>query len=307
MKERTTMTPHWQGLWPAITTPFNADGSVDHGFLAGHARLLVDSGAAGLVPLGSLGEGAILAYDEKLAVLKTCVEALGDRADVVAGISSLSTREAVRLARAAATVGCRGLMILPPYAYSTDWYEMKAHVADVLAATELRCMLYNNPIAYRTDFVPAQIAELAAEFPHLEAVKESSADVRRVTAIRELCESRLEVLIGVDDLIVEGVSAGATGWVAGLANALPAQSAALLRFAMAGEKQKAANLYRWFLPLLRMDTVPKFVQLIKLVQERVGLGSSRVRPPRLALRGAELEEALQTIDRALKTRPLEPA
>jgi 4-hydroxy-tetrahydrodipicolinate synthase len=290
-------------MLPAITTPFDAGGAIDHAFLASHARMLVESGASGIVPLGSLGEGATLAYDEKLAVLKTCVGAVGERA-VIAGISSTSTGEAVRLARDAASLGCTGLMILPPYAYSTDWREMKAHVAEVLAATDLRCMLYNNPIAYRTDFLPQQIAELAAEFPRLEAVKESSSDVRRVTAIRGLLGTRMEILVGVDDLVVEGLAAGATGWVAGLANALPAESMVLFRLASSGQKEKAAELYRWFLPLLRMDTVPKFVQLIKLVQERVGLGSSRVRPPRLALRGAELREALETVDHALATRPM---
>jgi 4-hydroxy-tetrahydrodipicolinate synthase len=134
-------------------------------------------------------------------------------------------------------------------------------------------------------------------------VKESSSDVRRVTAIRELLGARVDILVGVDDLVVEGMAAGATGWVAGLANAFPAESTALFRLAAAGENEKAAKLYRWFLPLLRMDTVPKFVQLIKLVQERVGLGSSRVRPPRLELRGAELRQALETIERALETRP----
>jgi 4-hydroxy-tetrahydrodipicolinate synthase len=297
------MTSPWQGLLPAITTPFSADGSVDHDFLASHARLLVESGASGIVPLGSLGEGATLAYDEKLAVLKTCVGSVGERA-VVAGISSTSTGEAVRLARDAASLGCTGLMVLPPYAYSTDWREMKAHVAEVLAATDLPCMLYNNPIAYRTDFLPEQIAELAAEFPHLQAVKESSSDIRRVTAIRARLGARVEILVGLDDLVVEGIAAGARGWVAGLANALPAESMALFRLASSGQKEEAAKLYRWFLPLLRMDTVPKFVQLIKLVEERVGLGSSRVRPPRLALVGTELRLALETIDRALETRPL---
>jgi 4-hydroxy-tetrahydrodipicolinate synthase len=297
------MTPNWHGLYPAITTPFRADGSVDRAFLANHARLLVENGASGVVALGSLGEGATLAYDEKIAVLEACVGAVGERGAVVAGISSLSTGEAVRLARDAATAGCDGLMVLPPYAYSTDWREMRAHVAEVLAATDRACMLYNNPVAYRTDFLPAQIAELAGEFPNLQAVKESSADVRRITEIRALVGERLRISVGVDDLVLEGVAAGATGWVAGLANALPAESTALFRLAMGGEREKAAQLYRWFLPLLRMDTVPKFVQLIKLVQERVGLGSARVRAPRLALGGAELRQALETIDRALATRP----
>jgi 4-hydroxy-tetrahydrodipicolinate synthase len=180
---------------------------------------------------------------------------------------------------------------------------MKAHVAAVLRATGLSCMLYNNPIAYRTDFLPEQIAELAEEFPHLAAVKESSADVRRVTAIRALLGDRLEVAVGVDDLIVEGIEAGATGWVAGLVNALPGESARLFDLARRGKRAEAAALYRWFLPLLRMDTVPKFVQLIKLCQEVVGMGSERVRPPRLTLAGAERRQALATIEAALAARP----
>jgi 4-hydroxy-tetrahydrodipicolinate synthase len=302
--EERTVTPDWQGTLVAITTPFNADFTIDHGFLASHARLLVDRGASGIVALGSLGEGATLSFDEKIAILKTCVAAVGERAAVVAGVSSLATSEAIRIAREAASAGCHGLMVLPPYAYSTDWREMKAHVGEVLDATNLPAMLYNNPIAYRTDFLPEQIAELAGEYGQLVAVKESSSDVRRITAIRHLLGARVDVLVGIDDVILEGVAAGAVGWVAGLANALPDESIVLFRLARAGQREKAEKLYQWFLPLLRMDTVPKFVQLIKLVQERMGLGSSRVRAPRLALRGAELREALETIDRALERRPL---
>jgi 4-hydroxy-tetrahydrodipicolinate synthase len=164
-------------------------------------------------------------------------------------------------------------------------------------------MLYNNPVAYRTDFVPEQIAELAHDFPNLEAVKESSTDVRRITALRTLLGDRLAILVGVDDAIVEGIEAGAVGWIAGLVNAFPAESVALYRHAVEGRKQAAFELYRWFLPLLRMDTVPKFVQLIKLVQESVGRGSARVRPPRLSLEGDERRLALETIERALATRP----
>jgi 4-hydroxy-tetrahydrodipicolinate synthase len=164
-------------------------------------------------------------------------------------------------------------------------------------------MLYNNPIAYKTDFTPQQVAELAREFPHLRAVKESSTDVRRVTALRALLGDRLEIAVGVDDAIVEGVEAGATGWVAGLVNAFPAESAMLFRHAAEGRKKEALSLYRWFLPLLRMDTVPKFVQLIKLAQEKAGHGSARVRPPRLALEGDELASALAILDRALESRP----
>ena len=293
----------WKGVFPAITTPFNADLRVDHAFLTEHASWMVDNGVVGLVPAGSLGEGATLSAAEKRQILETCVRAVGSRVPVVPGVAALSTAEAVQLARDAQTIGCEGLMVLPPYVYSTDWREMKAHVSAVLSATDLPCLLYNNPVAYRTDFVPEQIAELAAEHPNLQAVKESSTDVRRVTAIRALCGERLEVLMGVDDAILEGVDAGAAGWVAGLVNAFPAESVALFRLARKGPRREALALYDWFLPLLRMDTVPKFVQLIKLVQEGVGRGSARVRPPRLELDGGELAAARATIESALAARP----
>jgi 1-pyrroline-4-hydroxy-2-carboxylate deaminase len=294
---------NWKGVIPAITTPFGAALRVDHGFLAEHARWLVDSGCTGLVPLGSLGEGATLTAAEKRQVLETCVSAVGERVPVVPGISSLATAEAVALAQDARQIGAAGLMVLPPYVYSSDWREMRAHVAAILEATELPCLLYNNPVAYRTDFTPAHVAELALAHPNLEAVKESSTDVRRVTGIRALVGDRLDVLVGVDDAIVEGIAAGATGWIAGLVNAFPVESVALYRLARDGRRDEAEELYRWFLPLLRMDTVPKFVQLIKLAQEHVGRGSERVRPPRLVLDGAERAEALAVIAQALATRP----
>jgi dihydrodipicolinate synthase/N-acetylneuraminate lyase len=295
--------PFWRGVIPAITTPFNADGTIDHDFLARHALTMIDAGCVGIVPLGSLGEAATLSLEDKLAILRTLVGALKDRAPVIPGIAALSTDEAVRLAREAEKLGCAGLMVLPPYVYSTDWQEMKAHVSAVIAATALPCMLYNNPVAYKTDFVPEQIAELAGEFANLQAVKESSADVRRFAAIRSLLGERLELLVGMDDAIVEGVAMGATGWIAGLVNAYPAESVRLFELARSGGAPAAASLYAWFLPLLRLDTVPKFVQLIKLVQAQVGLGSERVRAPRLALQGGEREAALAVIERANAQRP----
>ena len=292
----------WQGVIPAMTTAFREDLSVDEDFAGRHAAWMVDKGCTGIVALGSLGEGATLTESEKSTILKSCVHAVGKRASVVAGISALSTAEAVRLAKMAADQGCRGLMVLPPYVYSTDWREMKAHVVAVLRATDLSCMLYNNPVAYRTDFLPGQIAELAAEHANLHAVKESSADVRRVTALRALLGDRLQILVGVDDLIGEGVGAGAVGWIAGLVNAFPEESVTLFQAAQRGLDSQTIALYSWFLPLLRMDTVPKFVQMIKLAQAAVGMGNPRVRPPRLELEGAELRETQAIIETALRHR-----
>ena len=293
----------WSGVMPAITTCFDDSYQVDHKFLGEHARWLIANGCTGIVALGSLGEGATLTHDEKIAVLKTFCSALQNRAPVVAAISALSTDEAIALAKAAQAAGCEGLMILPPYVYKGDWQEMKAHVGAVLRATSLPGMLYNNPVAYGTDFTPEQIAELANLFPNLAAVKESSTDVRRVTAIRALVENRLAIFVGVDDAILEGISAGACGWVAGLADALPRESVDLFNHGIAGRTQEAFKLYRWFLPLLRLDTVPKFVQLIKQVQQELGVGSARVRAPRLEVAGEELEYTRKLVREALKNRP----
>jgi dihydrodipicolinate synthase/N-acetylneuraminate lyase len=293
----------WSGVMPAMTTPFDNNLSVDHPFLAQHAAWLLGNGCTGLVMLGSLGEGATLENSEKVDILKTAVRVAAGNAPVVAAISSLSTANAVRLAKEAEQAGCQALMVLPPYVYTSDWREMKNHVGTIIAATGLSCMLYNNPVAYKTDFLPAEIAELAAEYANLQAVKESSADVRRVSAIREVLGDRLAIFVGVDDVLVEGVNAGAKGWIAGLVNAYPAESVELFKLAQAGKREEVFDLYRWFLPLLRMDTVPKFVQLIKWVQEQAGVGSARVRAPRMEVVGKELEIAKAAFRTALSSRP----
>jgi len=301
-RETRGMKMNWQGVIPAITTPFKADLSVDHEFLARHAGWLVENGCTGVVALGSLGEGAALRVEERRAVLDTCVATLSGRASVVSGVAATSTREAVEQALAAEAAGCDALMVLPPYVYCGDWREMRAHVGAVIEATPLPCILYNNPIAYKVDFLPGQVAELCRKYANLEAIKESSADVRRVMALRAILGERLRILCGVDDLIVEAVSAGACGWIAGLVNAFPKESVELFESALGGDCARAFEIYRWFLPLLRLDTVPKFVQLIKQVQEEIGMGSGRVRPPRLSLEGSELVALRVELQSALATR-----
>jgi dihydrodipicolinate synthase/N-acetylneuraminate lyase len=294
---------NWTGVMPAMTTAFHPDFSVNHAEVAQHARWLVQNGCTGIICLGSLGEASTLRFQEKIDILKTVVAALDGVAPAVASISALSTAEAVELARQAQAVGCSGLMILPPYVYNGDWRENKAHVAAILKATPLPGMLYNNPVAYGVDFLPVQIEELAGKFPNFAAVKESSTDVRRVTAIGALLGDRLSVLVGVDDAIVEGIAAGAVGWVAGLVNALPRESVDLFNLARAGKTREAFELYRWFLPLLRMDTVPKFIQLIKQVQQEAGIGSACVRAPRLELDGEELAQTRAAFQFAQTHRP----
>ena len=293
----------WAGVFPAITTPFGADGEVDEPLLGDHVQWLVDAGCRGVVALGSLGEGATLLADEKIRVLQACRAALGRGTPLIAGVSGLSTEECVALARAAERVGCDGLMVLPPYVYRGDWRETEAHFYAVLSATPLSCMLYNNPIAYGTDLSAADVAVLADRHANVHAVKESSGDARRVTALRALLGDRLGLFAGLDDMIVEAAAMGARGWVAGLVNAFPVESVRLLDLVLAGKADEARRLYEWFLPLLRFDTVPKFVQLIKLAQVEVGWGSERVRPPRLPLDGAEREAALAVVRDRLACRP----
>jgi 4-hydroxy-tetrahydrodipicolinate synthase len=292
----------WSGVFPAITTPFTADGAVDEAFLKKHVAWLLDAGCTGVVALGSLGEGATLTAAEKVRILEVCRTVTKGRVPLVASISGLSTAECVSLAKEAARVGCDGLMVLPPYVYRGDWRETEAHFSSVLDATPLSCMLYNNPIAYGTDLSAEQIGELAHKHRNVHAVKESSGDVRRITAVRSLLGSKLALFAGLDDMIVEALAVGADGWVAGLVNALPSESVTLVTLAKAGRTAEAFKLYGWFLPLLRFDTVPKFVQLIKLVQAEVGMGNERVRAPRLQLPPEEREAALKVVRKQLAHR-----
>ena len=297
----------WAGVFPAITTPFHADLSVDHDALTTQVRWLIECGCVGIVALGSLGESATLTTDEKVEILHTIRQALPERVPVIAGIAGLSTTECVTLARRAADAGCDAVMALPAYVYKGDWRETRAHYSAVIEATPLSVMLYNNPIAYGTDVTPDQLAELAAAHANLHAVKESSGDVRRVTAVRERLGGRLAIFAGMDDMILESIPMGAVGWIAGLVNAFPMESVQLFELGKAGRFEEAIALYEWFLPLLRLDTVPKFVQLIKLVQQEVGCGTATVRPPRLELHGEELAAMRALIRRSIAARPVAAA
>ncbi len=299
------MSITWQGVMPATLTQFNADLSIDHGLMAEHGKWLVENGCTAIVAHGSLGEGATLSFDEKIALQKTYVAALPNT-PIIPGVAALSTKEAVDIAKAAKDNGCRGLMVLPPYVYASDWREMKTHMKAVINATDLPCIIYNNPVAYKTDFVPAQIKELADECPNVESVKESSTDARRVAGIRELCGDRLVLGVGVDDCALEGAAMGAKFWITGVGGAFPRHNSRLWELATTNRVEEALPIYHWMLPMLRMDTVVKFVQLIKLQQTLATngkLGNNRVRAPRLELVGAELEEATAIIQKALATAP----
>jgi 4-hydroxy-tetrahydrodipicolinate synthase len=293
----------WFGVFPAITTPFAADDAIDLERFGAHAAWMAGHGCTAIVTPGSLGEGGLLSLDEKRALWRRAVEALPADVPVVAAVGACGTREAVEIARAAAECGCRGLMVLPPYAYRGDWREMRAHFGKVLEATPLGCMLYNNPPAYGVDVLPAQVEELVRAHPNLHAVKESSGDIRRFAAIRALVGERAALFVGIDDMVLEGVAAGAEGWIAGLVNGFPAESVRLFELARDGRLDEADELYRWFLPLLRLDAVPEFVHLVKLAQARAGWGTERVRQPRLPLDRAARDRAMCIIDACMKVRP----
>ncbi len=293
----------WSGVFPAITTPFAADDAIDLERFGAHAAWMAGHGCTAIVTPGSLGEGGLLSLDEKRALWRRAVEALPADVPVVAAVGACGTREAVEIARAAAECGCRGLMVLPPYAYRGDWREMRAHFGKVFEATPLGCMLYNNPPAYGVDVLPAQVEELVRAHPNLHAVKESSGDIRRFAAIRALVGERAALFVGIDDMVLEGVAAGAEGWIAGLVNGFPAESVRLFELARDGRLDEADELYRWFLPLLRLDAVPDFVHLVKLAQARAGWGTERVRQPRLPLDRAARDRAMCIIDACMKVRP----
>ena len=275
------MSIQWKGVMPATLTQFNDDLTIDHGLMAEHGKWLIDNGCTAIVAHGSLGEGATLSFEEKIALQKTYVAALPN-SPIIPGVAALSTREAVDIAKAAKDNGCRGLMVLPPYLYASDWREMKAHMTAVIGATDLPCIIYNNPVAYKTDFTPKHIKELADELPNVAFG------------------------VGVDDCALEGAAMGATFWITGVGGAFPQHNVKLWDLATQGKIEEAMVIYHWMLPMLRMDTVVKFVQLIKLQQTLASggkLGNNLVRPPRLELVGAELAEARAIIELAIATAP----
>ncbi len=295
----------WQGVFPALTTPFTPDQALDPKTLASQIEAMIDNGVHGLIMLGTLGENGVLNAREKQEVMNRAVETVGRRLPVLACVAETTTAEACRFAERAAAIGIDGLMVLPAMQYVSDRRETLHHLRTVSGATDLPIMIYNNPVSYGIDVNPEMLAELADD-PHFVAVKESSADVRRVTEIRNQCGSRYRHFCGVDDLALESLLLGADGWVAGLVCAFPRETVVLYELARCGRLEEARALYRWFMPLLRLDTSTKLVQNIKLAEAMTGLGTEQVRPPRLALAGEERERVKRIISEALASRSALP-
>lgn len=296
------MKVNWRGVFPAVTTQFREDLSLDLDATARHIDVLIESGVSGLVMLGSLGENVALSREEKREVVRCAISASNGRVPVVGSVAELNSREAADWARELETIGAQGAMVMPAMAFRPDREETLAHYRTVAHATSLPIIVYNNPISYHADVTPEMFAELASE-PNLVAIKESSGDVRRITDLINAVGDRYVLFAGVDDLVLECALLGATGWIAGIGLAFPVENQRLWDLAMAGEWEKARDLYRWYTPLLHLDVGLKFVQNIKLAIQEVGLGSEWVRLPRLPLTGAERERVLRVIHCGLEARP----
>jgi 4-hydroxy-tetrahydrodipicolinate synthase len=296
------MRVDWKGVFPAVTTQFKDDGSLDLAATQAHVERLIRSGVHGLIMLGTVGENCSLEWPEKFAVIKMAKESVRGRVPVLSGVAEFTTPLAIRYAGEMAKLGADGLMVLPAMVYKADGREALAHFRAVARASSLPIMIYNNPIVYGVDLKPEHFVELAAE-KSVVCIKESSDDIRRLTDVINACGDRFIMFCGVDDLILESVMLGATGWVSGLTNAFPAESARLWDLAVAGRYKEARELYRWFMPLLHLDCHSKLVQYIKLAQAMAGFGSEMVRPPRLTLEGAERERIMGVIRRAMDARP----
>ncbi len=300
------MKSRWHGVFPAITTQMHRDGSLDLDGTAAHVEALLESGVAGMVFLGSLGENQSLAAEEKREVMSEMTRVVAGRVPVLSGVAETSVVEACSYVRDCEAIGADGFMLMPPMVYkSPDPRESLHHFRTVARATGLPIMVYNNPISYGHDVTPELFAELADQ-KNLVALKESSGNTRRITDLHNTVGDRYAIFTGVDDLLLEGAILGLDGWVAGTGIAFPAENQYLWELTRRGEWEKARDIYRWFAPLLHLDTHPKFVQYIKLAVQECGLGAEWTRAPRLTLTGAERKAVLKVIHDGIARRPKLP-
>lgn len=297
----------WEGVYPALLTPFTADDQLDLDLFEKNLNAQLDAGVHGFIIGGSLGEASTITRDERLRLLGKALAVSAGRVPVIMNIAESITSEAVLAAKDAAEHGADGLMLLPPMRYYADSRETTAFFRAVAEATDLPVMLYNNPVDYKIAITLPMFAELA-DLPTIQAVKESTRDLTNITRMRNAFGSRFKIMGGVDTLALEALVLGADGWVAGLVDAFPAETVAIYELAKAGKLEEARAIYRWFMPLLELDIQPKLVQYIKLAATATGIGSEYVRAPRLTLVGDERERVQRIIDAALAIRPqLQPS
>jgi dihydrodipicolinate synthase/N-acetylneuraminate lyase len=296
------MSVSWRGVFPAITTQFRPDGALDLASTQRGVEEQIRAGVHGLIMLGTVGENCSLDPQEKRQILAATKEVAARKVPVLSGVAEYTTAQAAAFARDCENIGIDGLMVLPGMVYKADEREALAHFRAVAAASGLPIMIYNNPPAYNVDVSPEGFKELASE-RRVVAIKESSEDTRRLVDIVNLTGDRYTLFCGVDDLLLESMLLGATGWVSGLVNVFPKESVRLWELASKGDWERARAIYRWFMPTLHLDTSPKLVQMIKLGQKIVGNGSAVTRPPRLALEGEELKRVTRLYEEAIANRP----
>ncbi len=296
------MASNWRGVFPAANTHFKPDQSLDIPATLLHVEAMIEAGIHGIIMLGTVGENCSLSYTEKLEVLKATFAHVAGRIPVLSGVAETTTALGCQFARDCKAIGLDGLMVLPAMVYKSDPRETIVHFRTIANATDLPIMVYNNPVSYGVDITPEMFAELADE-PTLVAIKESSENVRRITDLRNIVGDRYTLFCGVDDLVLESLLLGAEGWVSGLVNAFPKENRLLWDLATTGQWEEAVKIYRWYTPLLHLDTHVKLVQYIKLAVAECGFGSELTRAPRLPLVGEEREHVVGIIRHAIATRP----
>ena len=293
---------NWQGVFPAVTTKFHQDGSLDMDMFFKNLDAQLEAGVHGIILGGTLGESSVLSLEEKIQLTSETVKYVNGKFPVILNIAEGATRDAIFWAHKAKEMGASGLMLLPPMRYGSDPRETVAYFKAVANSTDLPIMIYNNPVDYKT-LVTLSMFEELTDCPNIQAVKESTRDISNVTRMRNLFGDRFKILCGVDTLAMEELLMSADGWVAGLVCAFPKETVAVYNLVKAGKTEEALKIYRWFLPLLELDIHPKLVQYIKLAEQMAGIGTEWVRAPRLTLIGEERVKIENIIKRGLEHRP----
>lgn len=292
----------WKGVYPAVTTKFNQDESIDFDMFSKNIEAQIDAGVSGIILGGTLGESAVLTHTEKFNLVKEAIQTVSGRVPVILNIAEQRTIDAVNYVKAAEKQGAEGFMLLPPLRYYSDERETMEYFGSVVSTTSLPIIMYNNPVDYKTE-ITLKMFDKLSEYPNVQAVKESTRDISNVTRMKNLFGDRYKILCGVDTLAMESLCMGADGWVAGLVCAFPTETVAVFRLVKEGRIEEALKIYRWFLPLLELDIHPKLVQYIKLAETLTGIGTEHVRKPRLTLIGDERDRVLKIIREAIAVRP----
>lgn len=292
----------WQGVYPAVPTQFNEDFSLDIKETQKHVEALLSEGIHGLVMLGTIGENCSLSLDEKIQVLKATNEVNKGSVPLINGIAEFTTAGACETAVAAANAGVDGFMVMPAMVYNSDRRETVNHFKTVASATDLPIMCYNNPPVYKVDITPEMFEDLA-EVENIVCIKEAAGDTRRITDLFNKFKDRYIIFSGLDDVALESILLGCTGWISGLVDAFPRENGLMWDAATSGNWDKALEIYRWYMPMLHFDSHPKLVQYVKLASAEMGYGTETVRAPRLPLVGEQREEALRIIRESAATRP----